>query len=140
MGGCYVQELLKHHDYCAQPRYILTSAHARVRVCLRCVCIGSLFPPAGVFTYTNGNRYAGFWQHGQRHGQGEMVYFSGTTYVGEVPYCRLDRLVAVAVAAAVFCYAVVRGGVCVCVFAPRCVCACVCLTSVTAVAVRYAAR
>ena len=37
----------------------------------------------GVWSHSDGRRYAGEWRDGRRHGQGEMRYADGTIYCGE---------------------------------------------------------
>jgi len=35
-----------------------------------------------IYTYSNGNKYAGEWQEGKQHGQGTLTYSNGNKYVG----------------------------------------------------------
>ena len=41
------------------------------------------FHGRGSIVYSNGERYAGEWQYGQRHGRGTYTYADGGTYSGD---------------------------------------------------------
>ena len=51
------------------------------------------FHGRGSIVYSNGERYAGEWQYGQRHGRGTYTYADGGTYSGaDVSYSGVDLL------------------------------------------------